>query len=463
MTSKAQEITVLNSRQPSLFRLDRFDLLCVPALLLSFVVVSLLPASPSRFGDIYFHQEAQTLARAVRGTGPWSEVSFVRAPAPVIYYAIPYSLLRPDSPEKAYWQAAVVWNAFWMMLAVLLIRRTAELLMDTTAGRIAALLCLTAPFAVYYSFGVASETPAYVAAAIFMYGWALWRTEGSGKLNSFGALLSLAGLVALLFCRLNTLVVLGIAATCAVVIWSYRSLRKAADVKFAKFCVIGGLAAVLIVSAALKHLPANRGVGEQASNFTDVVFFGSFQFRAEPWDWRFWGKATREGSADYQNWIDTRQALRDESARTGEPVPTLEMKWSVNDIIHHPIKRLQMFGVRVLALNIWIVNSVNPSVFHLGSLAGPWVFLLFHIVLNAIALTLVFAAIWFLASNRTLFFNYWPLWGVWLGLLLFHAFTYAEPRYLLPGLPGLAVLAGLGLSSKLGQHMDNDTAANDRA
>ena len=206
---------------------------------------------------------------------------------------------------------------------------------------------------------------------------------------------------------------------------------------------------MLLVSASLKRLPATRGVGEQASNFSDVVFFGSFQFRTEPWDWRFWGKGTRQGSIDYQNWLDKRQELTDESARTGIAVSRLEMKWAMNDIIHHPIKRLQMFAIRVLALNIWIVNSVDPSAFHVGSLGGRSAYFLFHIVLNGIALLLVFAAIWFLLLNRAEFLSSWPLWGIWAGLLLFHAFTYAEPRYLLPGLPGLAILAGCAFSGKV--------------
>jgi hypothetical protein len=448
MTSHTQDMALLNSRQPSHCHIDWFDLICIPALLLSFIVVSFLPAAPSKFGDIYFHQEAQTLARAIRGAGPWHDVGFARAPGPVLYYAVPYSFLAANSPEKAYWQAAVAWNAFAMAVAVLLIRRTGELLMNATAGKVAAALCLIAPFAVYYSFGVASEAPAYLAATIFSYGWARWRAEGIPCFASLGVALALAGLIGLILCRLNTLVVLGIAAVCGLAIWLYRSRRVGADTKFAAFCVVGGLATVLLVSASLKRLPATRGVGEQASNFSDVVFFGSFQFRTEPWDWRFWGKGTRQGSVDYQNWLDTRQKLIEESARTKEAVPRLEMRWSVNDIVHHPIKRLQMFAIRTLALNIWIVNSVDPNAFHIGAFGGRPAYFLFHIVLNGIALLLVFASIWFLAVNRTDFLADWPLWGIWGGLLLFHAFTYAEPRYLLPGLPGLAIMAGCALSSK---------------
>jgi hypothetical protein len=108
-----------------------------------------------------------------------------------------------------------------------------------------------------------------------------------------------------------------------------------------------------------------------------------------------------------------------------------------------------MFAIRVLALNIWIVNSIAPDAFHIGSLGGRAAYFLFHIVLNGIALLLVFASIRFLVSNRSDFLGSWPLWGIWGGLLLFHAFTYAEPRYLLPGLPGLAILAGCALSGKV--------------
>jgi len=449
MIPQTHDMALLNSRQAIRQSIDRFDLICVLTLLVCFIAVSFLPAAPSKFGDIYFHQEAQTLARAVRGAGLWSDVSFARAPGPVAYYAIPYSLVRPGSPEKDYWQAAVAWNAFWMAVAVLLIRRTGDLLMGATAGKAAAVSCLIAPFAVYYSFGIASETPAYIAAVVFMYGWARWRAEIAQRLLWPGAVLALAGLSGLILCRLNAMVVLGIAAVCGLVVWFQRNRRNAADVKFATLCVVGGLAAVLLVSASLKRLPANRGVDEQASNFSDVVFFGSFQFRQEPWDWRFWGKGTRQGSVDYQNWVDTRQALSEESARTGEPRSRLEMKWAINDTLHHPITRLQMFGVRVLALNIWIINSVAPDSFAVGSFGGRPLYFLFHFVLNGIALLLVFASGWFLAVNRKDLFAWWPLWGIWVGLLLFHAFTYAEPRYMLPGLPGLAIMAGCALGVAL--------------
>jgi hypothetical protein len=438
---------LVNPRGRFRMNVDGFDCLCAVAILLTFILMSFAPAAPSRFGDLYFHVEAQNLAHALQGTGSWSDVTFIRAPGPVVYYAVPYLFVRPGSPDKTYWQAAVAWNALWMLIAVLLIRRATSLLENARAGKIAAALSLFAPFAVYYSFGVAAEAPAYVTATVFVYGWAAWRTEQARRLYSRGAVIACAGLVALILCRPNAVVVLAIAAACGCLGW-LRTRRGDADAKFATWCTVAVLATVSLITISLKRLPSNRGLNEQGSNFSDVVFFGSFQFRSEPWDWRFWGKSTRSGSVDYQNWADTRQRLADEAAQSGQPISRLETRWALEDMLRHPVKRLQMFGVRVLALNVWIANSATPEAFGVGPFGGRSIYVLFHVILNGFALLPLFASFWFVASNRADFLRYWPLWGIWLGLLLFHALTYAEPRYMLPGLPGLAIMGGCVLAAK---------------
>jgi hypothetical protein len=180
-----------------------------------------------------------------------------------------------------------------------------------------------------------------------------------------------------------------------------------------------------------------------------VLLLGSFQFRSEPWDWRFWGKATREGSVDYRNWIDTQKRLIGESASTGESTSRLELAWTLHDIFSHPLIRAKMFLVRVLALNVWTVGSTKPSDFDLGPFRGRSAYVGFHVIANSIALLSIIASAWFLICNRTQFFTYWPLWGSWLGLLLFHAFTYSEPRYMLPAQPGLVVMTSAFLADRL--------------
>ena len=177
MSSHVQEsYCVVSARIDRIF--DRFDFLCVVALALCFIVTSQLSFGASKFSDMYFHAEAKALSQAVRGYGSWNDVSFARAPGPVLYYGVPYTLVQPDSGDDVYWRAGFAWNAFWMLCALLLIRRTAELFWNATAGRIAALLFLLTPFAVYYSFGISGETPAYVAAVLFLWMGEISREPG---------------------------------------------------------------------------------------------------------------------------------------------------------------------------------------------------------------------------------------------------------------------------------------------
>jgi hypothetical protein len=437
----------LASRRGFGFGLDRFDWVCVAILILSFVLISHLPFGPSRYSDRYFHEEAKQITRVIRGLDSWGEIQIARAPGPALYYAVPYLLVSPGSPDDTYWRYGVVWNGCWMLISILLIRRAGNLIGGALAGKIAAGLSLLLPFGAYYSFGISAETPALVAAAAFAYGWALWRTTTPPRLLNRGSLVALAGLLALLLCRPNALVVVGIAALCAVALWKHPLSRRLAEMRFAMLCVSVSLISVLLTSVAINHLPDTRGVQLQASNFSDVLFFGSFQFRKEPWDWRFWGKATRAGSVDYDDWLDTRDRLAAQSAKSGVPISKLEMDWSRHDIVTHPIERLQMFAVRALALNIWVANSTSPRAFRLGALPPPYAFYVFHLLLNGIAVVPIFASAWFLLTNRREFFAYWPLWGVWVGLMVFHAFVYGEPRYLLPSQPGEAIMAACAIAA----------------
>jgi len=436
-----QEPAVSRSQGGFWGSLDRFDWVCIAALLLTFVVLSRLPFGVSKFSDIYFHEEAKQLARVVKGLDSWREIRIARAPGPVAYYALPYLLVPSTAPEEIYWRFAVVWNALWMVISLLLVRRAGEYFGGIRAGKVAAILTLVLPFAAYYSFGVSSEPPAYAGAVVFAYGWARWRRQASLNFFNRGSLIALFGLISLFFCRPNAIIVLGIAGVCAVALWKSSSSRRLSDIRFAAACVAIGFASVLLVSILIQHLPDKRGVKLQANNFSDVMFFGDFQFRQEPWDWRFWGKATREGSVDYQNWVAARNGLIAEADQSGVPLSRLEMNWSIQDILHHPLERIKMSAVRALALNVWLINSTSSDHFHLGPLRSRAAFILFHVVLNAIALLPLFASIGFLAANRKEFLGYWPLWGPWLGLLLFHSIVYAEPRYMLPGQPGTNLLA----------------------
>ena len=441
--------------------LDRFDWACIVALLFSFVLVNRLPFGASKYGDLYFHEEAKQVAQVMHGLSSWHDIQIARAPLPVLYYAVPYFFVPPNSADEAYWQAAVAWNVLWMLFSLLLIRRSGELFGGARAGKIAAVISLVVPFAVYYSFGIAAETPAYVAAVVFTYGWTLWRKAAPPGIFKRGSLVACIGLVALLLCRPNALVVLGITCACGAGLWKRSDSHSRSDLRFAAVCVGVSLLSVFLVSVSLKYLADKRGVNLQATNFSYVLFQGSFQFRSEPWDWRNWGKATRTGSVDYNNWLNTQNELLAESAQSRVSISRLLMNWSLRDIVHHPVERLKMFAIRALALNVWVVHSTSPERFSVALLPKRMAFLLFHVFLNAIALLLPVASIWFLAKNRQAFFGYWPLWAPWLGLLLFHSFVYAEPRYRLPRQPGETLMAACVMARMI-EHRESLTIGTGR-
>lgn len=421
------------------FRLDRLDALLLAVLIGSYIAVWFLPFSASRFGDGNFHGEAKAISMAIRGAGSWSAIVITRAPGPTLYYAIPYLLVPSGSSDDAYWFAAFLWTFLWMAVSVLLLRRAGRWIAGSSAGAWAAFLIVLSPFGVYYSYGISAEPPAYVSAVILTFGWARWRTFDRSRptVQSAAAWCSWFGFGLLLLNRPNAVLLLGVALGAGVVLRRVRagSSRREAAFAMGAAGVAGTLFALSFCLVTL--LPG----GWQQGNLSHVVLQGRFQFRAEPWDWRFWGKAQRKGSQDHFEWTRREKWLRDIARETGRPIPQVEWQWIREDIKAHPILTLRMTAIRLPALQIVFVGSRSPEDFRLGPLGGKFVFWLFHIAANAIHLgVLAGAAVFFWKRRGDLVF-FWPLWGPWLALLVFHAITYAEPRYLFPGRPGLTLMA----------------------
>jgi hypothetical protein len=247
---------------------DRFDFLCTVALLLSFFAASRLPIVPSKYGDFYFHDEAREVAAGIRGFDHWDRIAIARAPGPVLYYAIPYLLVRPGSSNAVYWRAALAWNICWMLAALLLIRRTAELFWSSQAGRIAAIIFLLIPLPVYYSFGISAEPPAYAAAATFIYGWELSRLEFPKWRVGPRHLIALLGFTGLVLCRPNALIVVSIGVVSCAVLWLRHRKIGSADVRFALLCVASTVILVGGTSLVLSRFPRQHGMSTQASNFS---------------------------------------------------------------------------------------------------------------------------------------------------------------------------------------------------
>jgi hypothetical protein len=409
-----------------------------------FLIVGLLPFAPSPFGDVNFHQEAKTLSLALRGSSAWSDLRISHAPGPALYYAIPYLLVPTGASEHTYWLAACIWNFLCTTLATLLIYFAARRLAGERTGRIAAILVLIAPFGIYYSFGIAAETPGFLGAAAFAYGWARYRTHQAN-----GALISCSGLILLVLNRPNTLPVAALAVLIAALGWTSKSAIMRAEARLAFLCALFTFGAVVIASVLLAQQTGNEGLRVQTTNIYDILLQGSFQFRTEPWDWRNWGKNTRAGSQDYQNWSEQRDKLLQRSLDSGIHFRDVERAWVVDDFLTHPLLHVRMTAVRVLSQNIATVNSVHPESFGIGPFRGRWVFFVFHGLLNLIGLMPLAGSLWFVTQRRREILTYWPLWSPWLALFTFHALVYAEPRYLLPSRPLLCIMSALALTQYL--------------
>jgi hypothetical protein len=426
----------------SVARVDRFDVLVVLFLVLSSVAVSMLSFAPKRLGDRNFHDEAKVLSLAILGEAPWSNVSITRAPAPVIYYLTPYLAVPPGSGEDAYWLAAFIWTIGWMSACALLLRRAGQMVGGPLAGKLAVLLTVLSPFQLYYSHGVTAEAPAYIGVVLFIYGFVRWQKTGkSWSPFRERAWLTWAGLSLFLLSRPNAGLILLIGLLAAAILWKRPEKRREAKFILSNLALV--VLAVMISSVSVMIFLR----GQQSENLSHVLFHGRFQYRTEPWDWRFWDDTTREGSADYAAWAEQWAELKRRSAEEDVPLSTLQWRWIGNDVISHPGLTLQMAGVRALSLHLTFINSQRPERFKLGPLKGRAGYLVFHVLVNAINLVLIFASLWFLFVRRSQLAANWSLWGPWLGLLIFHAATYAEPRYLLPSRAGLALMAAVTLSA----------------
>jgi 4-amino-4-deoxy-L-arabinose transferase-like glycosyltransferase len=429
-----------------LSKLDRFDYGMLLILIVAFVVVGMLPFAPSKYGDLVFHNEAKALAMAIKGGGPWSNVAFTRAPAPVLYYAIPYLTIRSGSADHAYWLSGFIWTFLWMAISILLIRRAGALFGGSLVGKLAALLTLLSPFGVYYSYGILAESPAYIGVIFFIYGFARWQDRRDhSSLFSDKNWLIWTGLSLFILSRPNAILILGVALIAATVIRLGKSAHHRQEAKFILANVAVTSLIVIVAFSVVSALPGSW----QSGNLAHVVFQGRFQYRTEPWDWREWSKANRQGSVDHASWVNELNELKRQSDETGTPISTLQRQWILKDIKEHPVLTLRLAAIRLVSLHVAVVNSQKPEAFRFGPFSGRILYASFHILVNSVTCLILLASGCFLFAKRERIISNWPLWSPWMALLIFHAFTYAEPRYMFPCYPGLVILAAWGLAPLL--------------
>lgn len=237
--------------------IDKFDAGLIVALLLTFLLVAASPIAPPKFGDLYFHKEAQAISRYVQGAGPWREVAISRAPGPVLYYAIVYLLVPPASSENSYWLAAIIWNALWVVVATLLVRRSGEVLAGPLAGKLAALITVSAPFVVYYSCGIAAESLGYLGASTFAYGWAIRRN--SNRALAVETWIALGGFILLVLARPNVALLSGLLPLVAIAMWWSKMPGYRREASLAALCAATGIVTLVLASALVAALPKKLG------------------------------------------------------------------------------------------------------------------------------------------------------------------------------------------------------------
>lgn len=395
------------------------------------------PLRPKPFSDGYFHEEAKGLARALR-TGRLSEaVPLVHSPGPPFYYLIPYLLVPREAPERTYWIAGVAWNCLALWISAVLLGAAGRRIAGMAGERVAELAVPVTFFPLYYSAGIASETPAYLAAAATV--WAGLRLVGEVSLRwmaMFGVCLGL-----LVVMRGNYVLSLPLALACAMLM-----AQRKARLYVGSAVAIGGLVAggVFAGTAWL-----NRAIGadvRQDSFLTHVLVQGAFQYRTEAFDWRAWEREAREGSKDYEEYAAVRQRLGEIHRSTGRAMASVEWEWLRASVGREPWVWLRMAPFKA-ASALWF--RISPErvkrVLGEGWLAG-WIAFCISAVLNAPNLLLLALALMVTRrAERQRMPEVAMCWVPFLAGLLFVAFTYSEPRYIVPGLGGLAVLGGLGI------------------
>jgi len=136
---------------------------------------------------------------------------------------------------------------------------------------------------------------------------------------------------------------------------------------------------------------------------------GRWQFRDEPWDWRYWQGRYREGSRDYAGFLATEDRIRADAAGSDARFADLEWEWIRNDVLSHPVLTLRMIAVRTLALNLVWAN--NRPEFSLSAARRNPKSVGFHLVLNLVYNAVLVLAVLYLLRDRRAVAWTWPFWG----------------------------------------------------
>jgi hypothetical protein len=309
-------------------------------------------------------------------------------------------------------------------------------------GRISCIFSLIFPIHLYYVFGVNAESMAYVGCIVALYGFSRWYAGGYQTwYRSGGWWLLFTGIASLLLARPNLILIMPliVGALMFMYIFHRETYRKLYRPTFMLVLFLAGL--FFSVATVVRQLPGKRDTKKQQDYLIYVMQHGRFQYREEPFDWRFWDDSNREGSRDYQAWIQSEKELHSLISDDKNNFREVYTNWIIEDVKNNKLLFLKQFAMRTLSGQFMFVNSVTPGNFKLLGFQGKVYYYIFHVLLNMINIIILICTFIFLFREKRRLPEFWVLWVPLLAIIFFHASIYMEPRYVFPGRACLLLMA----------------------
>ena len=424
-----------------LLTFKKSDILIVAISLLMMIVVLNLPFKAKPFGDITFHEEAKNLALYVKGAVGYDKVTITKAPGPVFFYTPAYLLASSTATDNQLWVYGVVFTFLIITISMLMIFRIGSNLFSKEVGLLSVILFFIFPIHCYYSLGILAEVPAFFSLTVALFGWSiLLKTPNKFK----GWLFLILGVWFLILNRPNAILILpiGFLVVLYAFLWNkdfFKTFAKKLLISF--FCI--GIMGFLTLKLA-KAISSSKTSSDQVGLLYYVAFQGRFQFREEPFDFRFWDDTVRPDSKDYQNWKSTGAILSAKTENENVTSAQVYKDFLIDDAMEHPFWFTRQFFVKSLYGYIYVINSVKPETFKIGPIKGVAFYWMFIALINSVNILIIIGAFVFIRKQKNLI-NYWPFWSIIIALLLFHGLTYMEPRYMFPGRVALYIMSAAGL------------------
>lgn len=423
------------------FSTKRLNLVVVLLSTLLMVMVLNFSFRANRFGDGTFHVESKNLALYFKGEVAADQVVITKAPGPILFYTPVYLLADTHATDDQLWVYGVVFTFIIGTISLLLIFRIGTTFFSKEVGLLSVLLLFAFPIHIYYSLGIIAEMPAFFSLALAIYGWSIAFYESHKKR---GWALLVFGIWFLIMNRPNAILLLGILFL--VIVYSFFR-NKTFYKQYGRKLVLTFFSVLFLGMVALqlaKKITGTQSGENQESYFYYVTHIGRFQFREEPTDLRFWESDNRPDSKDYQNWVRSGSELNVIISNSKRSYNDVYRTFIVNDVMDHPFLFARQFVVRCFYGHINIISKVQPNQFELGPLYGAFGFWFFLLLINSInILVLAGVALFFIKVKNLI--QYWIFWGIWMALVVFHALTYMEPRYIFPSKVALYVMSAAGL------------------